>query len=131
MTDKERYDYVTQSWLLCVKPVNNVRKGKGCEVGQTYWFEYIHDTGDDNEWSDAEAFYRKLSDNNHYDEVYITDDELKKNFIREKSCFYIIKDKILPAPKGKTESAHDEEGNHISGGGGGFYLKCVVEPEKK
>lgn len=83
MTDKERSDYVLQSWLRCVKPITNVRKGKGCEVDQSYWFEYIHDTGDDNEHPDAEAFYRKLSDNDHYDEVYITDDELMNNFIKE------------------------------------------------
>ena len=82
MTDKERSDYVCKCWLECIKPITNIRKGKGCEVGQSYWFEYIHDTGDDNEWSDAEEFYRKLSDNDHYDEVYITDDELVNNFIR-------------------------------------------------
>ena len=82
MTDKERFDYVCKCWLECIKPITNVRKGKGCEVGKTYWFEYIHDTGDNNEWPDAEEFYRKLSDNDHYDEVYITDEELLNNFIR-------------------------------------------------
>ncbi len=81
MTDKERRDYVFGTYLKCIKPITNIRKGKtGCEVGQSYWFEYIHDTGDDNEWPDAESFYRKLSDNDHYDEVYITDDELINNF---------------------------------------------------
>lgn len=83
MTDKERDDYVSGSWLKCTKAVTTVRKGSGCEVGQSYWFEYIHDTGDNNEWPDAEAFYRKLSDNNHYDEVYITDEELMNNFVKE------------------------------------------------
>lgn len=82
MTDKERNDYVSGHWLDCVKPVTTVRRGKGCEAGQTYWFEYVHDTGDDNEHPDAEAFYRKLSDNDHYDEVYITDEELHNNFKR-------------------------------------------------
>ena len=43
------------------------------------WFEYVHDTND-GEYPDADAFYRKLSDNNHYDEVFITDDELVNNF---------------------------------------------------
>ena len=83
MTDKERRDYVNHCWLHCEKPVNTVRKGTGCKAGESYWFEYIHDTGDDNEWPDAEAFYRKLSDNTHYDEVYITDEELVDNFVRE------------------------------------------------
>lgn len=27
-------------------------------------------------------FFRKLSDNNHYDEVYITDEELVENFAK-------------------------------------------------
>ena len=31
-------------------------------------------------YNKADAFYRKLSDNNHYDEVYISDDELMNNF---------------------------------------------------
>ena len=34
----------------------------------------------DGECLDADAFYRKLSDNDHYDEVFITDDELLNNF---------------------------------------------------
>lgn len=81
MSDKERCDYVSRTFFECVKPITNIRKGNtGCEVGQSYWFEYVHDTGDDNEWPDAEMFYRKLSDNDHYDEVYITDDELVNNF---------------------------------------------------
>lgn len=83
MTDKERSDYVLQSWLRCVKPITTVRNGKGCEVGQSYWFEFIHDANDGTE-PDAESFYRKLSDNDHYDEVYITDEELLNNFIKEK-----------------------------------------------
>lgn len=48
-----------------------------------------------------------------------------------KFMFYIIMDEIFPELKGKAESVHDEEGNHISGGEYGFYLKCVVEPEKE
>lgn len=82
MTDKDRSDYVSQRWLKCVKPITNVRRGKGCEVGQAYWFEYVHDSNDGAE-PDAESFYRKLSDNDHYDEVYITDEELVNNFIKE------------------------------------------------
>lgn len=83
MTDKERNDYVNHCDLECTKDVTTVRKGAGCEEGQIYWFEYVHDTGDDNEHPDADAFYRKLSDNTHYDEVFITDEELKNNFIRK------------------------------------------------
>lgn len=82
MTDKERNQYVDQHFLECIKPITNVRRGTGCEVGESYWFEYIHDTND-GECPDADAFYRKLSDNNHYDEVFITDEELLNNFIRK------------------------------------------------
>ena len=81
MTDKERKDYVLGTYLKCIKPITNIRKGKtGCKVGESYWFEYVHDTGDDNEYPDAEYYYRKLSDNHYNDEVYITDDELINNF---------------------------------------------------
>jgi hypothetical protein len=81
MTDKERREYVFGVYFKCIKPITNIRKGKtGCEVGKSYWLQYIHDTGDDNEYPDAESFYRKLSNNDHYDEVYITDDELINNF---------------------------------------------------
>lgn len=84
MTDKERRLYVQGVFLKCIKPITNIRRGKcSCHVGQKYWFEYVHDTGDNEEYPNADAFYRKLSDNNHYDEVYITDDELINNFIRE------------------------------------------------
>lgn len=82
LTDKELRDYVSHCWFLCKKPVENVKKGEGCKVGEKYWFEYIHDTGDNNENPNAEAFYCKLSDNNRYDEVYITDQELIENFVR-------------------------------------------------
>lgn len=82
LTDKERYDAVSGRIFECIKPITNVRKGKGCDVGQTYRFEYIHDTND-GECPDADAFYRKLSDNNHYDEVFITDEELLNNFNRK------------------------------------------------
>ena len=79
MTDKERNKYVERRFLECIKEINTVRRGSGCVVGKKYWFEYIHDTND-GECPNADAFYRKLSDNNHYDEVFITDDELLNNF---------------------------------------------------
>ena len=79
MTDKERADYVFGKFLECIKEINTVRKGRGCKVGESYWFEYVHDTND-GEQPDADAFYRKLSDNKHYDEVFITDNELLNNF---------------------------------------------------
>ena len=79
MTDKERNKYVERRFLKCVKEINTVRRGSGCVVGEHYWFEYIHDTNN-GEYPNADAFYRKLSDNNHYDEVFITDDELVNNF---------------------------------------------------
>lgn len=79
MTDKQRRDYVSGKFFRCIKSVDTVRKGSGCKVGEHYWFEYIHDTNDGEE-PNADAFYRKLSDNNHYDEVYISDDELMNNF---------------------------------------------------
>lgn len=74
LSDKERREFVQGRFLECVKSITNVRKGNGCKVGEHYWFEYIHDTDTNN------GFYRKLSDNNHYDEVYITDEELVFNF---------------------------------------------------
>lgn len=80
MTDKERSEYTSGKFLECIKEINTIRKGEGCKVGEYYWFEYVHDT-DDGKRPDADAFYRKLSDNNHYDEVYITDKELIENFI--------------------------------------------------
>ena len=79
MTNKERNKYVSGRFLECVKEINTVRRGSGCVVGEHYWFEYIHDTND-GECPNADAFYRKLSDNNHYDEVCITNDELVNNF---------------------------------------------------
>lgn len=48
-----------------------------------------------------------------------------------KVFFYIIMDEIFPELQGKAPSRYDSEGNHIGGGEYGFYLKCVVEPEKK
>ena len=33
--------------------------------------------------------------------------------------------------KGKAESKYDADGNHIGGGEYGFYLKCIVKPDKK
>lgn len=79
LTDKQRRDYVSGKFFRCIKSVDTVRKGSGCNVGEHYWFEYVHDTND-GENPNADAFYRKLSDNNHYDEVYISDDELMNNF---------------------------------------------------
>lgn len=64
MTDKERADYVSGKFLKCINETKTVRKGKGCVVGKFYWFEYVDDTND-GEQPDADAFYRKLSDNNH------------------------------------------------------------------
>lgn len=82
MTKKERKSYLgDQKWFECIKPVTNVRKGTGCEVGKKYWFELCY-VCDDNDNHTGEFFYRKLSDNNHYDEVYITDEELVNSFIR-------------------------------------------------
>ena len=81
MTNKERNEYVSGKFLECIKEINTTRKGKGCEPGQHYWFEYVHDTND-NEQPNADGFYRKLSDNNHYDEVIITDKELLENFVQ-------------------------------------------------
>ena len=48
-----------------------------------------------------------------------------------KVFFYIIMDEIYHELKGKAESKYDADGNHIGGGEIGFYLKCVVKPEKK
>lgn len=73
MTNEERNDFVSGNFLYCIKDVDTIRKGSGCNQGNKYWFEYIPDGN----------FYRKLSDNNHYDEVYITDDELLNNFWTE------------------------------------------------
>lgn len=82
MTDKERRMYVERD-LKCIRPITTIRKGKyGCIVGHIYAFEYVHDTGDNGEYPNADSFYRKLSDNDHYDEVFITDEELINNFIR-------------------------------------------------
>lgn len=82
MTKKERSEYVSGRWFECIKPINSVRKGSGCEVGEHYWFEvcYVYDENDE---PTGEFFYRKLSDNDRYDEVYITDEELVENFIRQ------------------------------------------------
>lgn len=76
MTHKERNEYVSGKFLECIKEINTIRKGNGCQLGQHYWFEYVY-----NEQSDTDGFYRKLSDNNHYDEVIITDKELLENFV--------------------------------------------------
>ena len=53
MTDKERRLYVERA-LMCIKPIIAVRRGIcGCVAGQIYNFEYIHDTGNDGEYSNA------------------------------------------------------------------------------
>lgn len=83
MTTYQRQEYVQGRWFECIKPITNVRKGTGCEVGKKYWFEIVHIVDDDDNLT-GEFFYRKLSDNNHYDEVYITDEELINNFVRLK-----------------------------------------------
>lgn len=74
ISNENRIKYVQRTFLKCRYPITNVRKGSGCEVGQTYWFEYVEDN------QEGINFYRKLSNNNHNDEVYITDDELVENF---------------------------------------------------
>lgn len=74
ISNENRIKYVQRTILKCICPITNVRKGSGCEAGQTYWFEYVEDN------QEGINFYRKLSDNNHNDEVYITDDELVENF---------------------------------------------------
>lgn len=79
LTDEERLETVSGKFLECIRPITNVRKGYGCEVGYTYWFEYVHDTND-GESPNADAFYRILSERNYMSEVYITDDELVNNF---------------------------------------------------
>lgn len=79
LTYKERYDAVSGRVFVCIKPITNIRKGSGCEVGYTYRFEYVHDTND-GENAEADAFYRVLSEHNHLSEVYITDEELVNNF---------------------------------------------------
>jgi len=66
------------TYLECVKEVNTVKCGEGCKVGEIYRFEYVS-PHDENEC--FKPFYRKLTDNTHYDEVYITDEELLNNFI--------------------------------------------------
>lgn len=48
-----------------------------------------------------------------------------------KVFFYIIMDEIYPELKGNAESKYDADGNYIGGGEIGFYLKCIVKPEKK
>lgn len=36
MTEKEREAYLgDQKWFECIKPITNVRKGSGCEVGKS------------------------------------------------------------------------------------------------
>ena len=82
MTEIERRKYLGQQTIFkCIKPVNTVRKGDVCKVGENYWFELCY-VCDDNDNHTGEFFYRKLSDNNHYDEVYITDEEIINNFIK-------------------------------------------------
>lgn len=86
MQQQERKAYLgDQVWFECIKPITNIRKGKtGCEVGKKYWFELCYVCDDDDNHT-GEFFYRKLSDNYHYDEVYITDEELLTHFVRLKN----------------------------------------------
>ena len=83
MTTYQRQEYVSGRWFECIKPITNVRKGTGCEVGEHYWFEIVHITDDDDNLT-GEFFYRKRSDNNRNDEVYMTDEELLTHFVRLK-----------------------------------------------
>ena len=48
-----------------------------------------------------------------------------------KVFFYIIMDEIYPDLKGKAPHEYNDKGEVIGGGEYGFYLKCVVEPEKE
>ena len=79
MTDIERILFVQGRLFECTKAITAVRNGEGCKVGETYRFEYVHYACDDGR-QEAVSFYRKLSDNNRLDEVFITDDELSRNF---------------------------------------------------
>ena len=81
MTTYQRQEYAQGRWFECIKPITNVRKGTGCQVGQHYWFEIVNIVDEEDNLT-GEFFYRNLSDNNHYDEVYITDEEIVNNFIR-------------------------------------------------
>lgn len=81
MTTYQRHEYVSGKWFECIKPITNVRKGSGCEVGKKYWFEVVHIV-DDDDHPTGEFFYRKRSDNNCNDEVYMTDEELLTYFVR-------------------------------------------------
>ena len=45
--------------------------------------------------------------------------------------FYIIMNEIYPELKGKTETVRDADGEYVSGGEFGYYLKCIVQPEQK
>lgn len=76
MSDLERTMEANFNTFLCIKTINNTRKGKGCEEGYAYQFEYVHT--DENE----KSFYRIVSPNNCGDEVYITDEELRNNFTK-------------------------------------------------
>ena len=48
-----------------------------------------------------------------------------------KVFFYIIMGDIYPELKGNAEVKRDRDGNIIGGGEIGYYLKCVVDPEKE
>ena len=48
-----------------------------------------------------------------------------------KVFFYIIMDEIYPDLKGKAPHKYNDQGEVIGGGEIGFYLKCIVEPEKE
>lgn len=83
MTTFQRQEYVQGRWFECIKPITNVRSlnSKGCEVGQKYKFEIVHIVDNDDNLT-GDFYYRKLSDNNHYDEIYMTDLELLTHFVR-------------------------------------------------
>ena len=71
LTHKERSKYVEAKFFKCIKDISS------CKAGQYYWFEYH---------SGNEPYYMKLSDNTHYDKVYLTDDELLNCFIFDHCC---------------------------------------------
>lgn len=72
MEPSERNDFIKGRVFICIQDIPTARKGKGCTAGNLYLFEYNHNNGD--------SYYRKLSNNDFNDEVYISDNELQHNF---------------------------------------------------
>lgn len=68
MTERERDDYVYESFFTCVKQCEDLN----IKVGQTYWFEHIR-----------KNLYQISSYEYDYVTVKILDEELLNNFIIE------------------------------------------------